>query len=225
VHTEDGPSDAWVYIDHRVNPGPPRPGYLERIIDGAVHHGLPQRWIDFLRRWDPSRWPRPRSRPTTPAPQSLSELLSDVSGWSRSAGLRSRFSVFLAIHGGGLEEMDRRDRRGGAADASDASVYLVADNPEPLSHNPPVVGALFTADESARLAEFLDHVDIAVSLHGYGRIGRATQLLAGGHNRATGRPCGRPSRPARLSSRHPTSTRFRSSCAGCIRRTRSIRTP
>ncbi len=29
VQTEDGPSDAWVYIDHRVNPGPPRPGYLE----------------------------------------------------------------------------------------------------------------------------------------------------------------------------------------------------
>jgi hypothetical protein len=55
VHTKDGPSDAWVYIDHRVNPGPPRPGYLERIIDGAVHHGLPQRWIDFLRRWDPAR--------------------------------------------------------------------------------------------------------------------------------------------------------------------------
>src|ERR1700739_1623106 len=27
VQTEDGPSDAWVYIDHRVNLGPPRPGY------------------------------------------------------------------------------------------------------------------------------------------------------------------------------------------------------
>ena len=49
VHTDDGPSEAWVYIDHRVDPGPPRPGYLERIIDGAVHHGLPHRWIEFLR--------------------------------------------------------------------------------------------------------------------------------------------------------------------------------
>ena len=28
VHTGDGPSPAWVYIDHRVTPGPPRPGYL-----------------------------------------------------------------------------------------------------------------------------------------------------------------------------------------------------
>src|ERR1700739_3966992 len=37
VHTDHGPSDAWVYIDHRVHPGAPRPGYLERIIDGALH--------------------------------------------------------------------------------------------------------------------------------------------------------------------------------------------
>ena len=178
VHTEDGPSDAWVYIDHRVNPGPPRPGYLERIIDGALHHGLPQRWIDFLRRWDPARWPRPRSRPTTPAPQSLSGLLSDA-GVVEVSRLRSRFG-FLAIHGGGLEEMtDVIAER--AADASDASLYLVR-HPDRYPHH--LSSARFHADESARLAEFLDHVDIAVSLHGYGRIGRATQLLAGGRNRA-----------------------------------------
>src|SRR5258707_15213793 len=57
VHTDDGPSEAWVYIDHRVDPGAPRPGYLERIVDAAVHHGLPHRWIEFLRRWDAA--PRP----------------------------------------------------------------------------------------------------------------------------------------------------------------------
>src|SRR5262249_43512284 len=61
VQTHDGSSPAWVYIDHRVTPGPPRPGYLQRIIDGALHHRLPQRWIDFLRRWDPAHWPRPAS--------------------------------------------------------------------------------------------------------------------------------------------------------------------
>lgn len=54
VHTEGGTSAAWVYIDHRVSPGRPRPGYLPRIIAGAIHHGLPQRWIDFLRGWDPT---------------------------------------------------------------------------------------------------------------------------------------------------------------------------
>ena len=98
VHTDEGPSDAWVYIDHRVHPGPPRPGYLERIIDGAVHHGLPQRWIDFLRRWDPARWPRPRSRPTTPAPQSLPSCYP-TPGSSRKAGCGrdSGFSPFTVV--------------------------------------------------------------------------------------------------------------------------------
>lgn len=57
VHTGDGPAEAWVYIDHRVDPGPPRPGYLERIIDAANHHGLPQRWVEFLHRWDAANWP------------------------------------------------------------------------------------------------------------------------------------------------------------------------
>ena len=176
VHTDEGLSPAWVYIDHRVTPGPPRPGYLPRIIDGAVDHGLPQRWIDFLRRWDPARWPRPRTT-TSSAPQSLSALLSgpEVSEVSR---LRSRFG-FLAIHGGGLEQMtDLIAER--AAEESEASVYLLR-HPDRYPHHLP--SALFDPGESPRLAKFLDHVDVAVSLHGYGRIGRSTQLLAGGRNR------------------------------------------
>jgi phage replication-related protein YjqB (UPF0714/DUF867 family) len=162
-----------------VTPGPPRPGYLPRIIDGALHHGLPQRWVDFLRRWDPARWPKSTPRSSSGvAPQSLSELLRDpeVAEVSR---LRSRFG-FLAIHGGGLEEMtDVIAER--AAEAADASVYLVR-HPDRYPHHLP--SASFDPAESPRLAEFLDHVDVAVSLHGYGRIGRGTQLLAGGRNRA-----------------------------------------
>jgi phage replication-related protein YjqB (UPF0714/DUF867 family) len=177
VHTDDGPSPAWVYIDHRVTPGPPRPGYLPRIIDGAMHHGLPQRWIDFLRRWDVARWPRPVFT-NTPGPQSLSELLSEP-GMIEEGELRSRFG-FLAIHGGGLEEMtDVIAER--AAKEADASVYLLR-HPDRYPHHLP--SALYHPGESPRLAEFLDHVDVAVSLHGYGRIGRATQMLAGGRNRA-----------------------------------------
>ena len=177
VHTHEGPSPAWVYIDHRVTPGPPRPGYLPRIIDGAVHHGLPQRWIDFLRRWDPAHWPRPVFT-NTPGPQSLSELLSEP-GVIEENRLRSRFG-FLAIHGGGLEEMtDVIAER--AAENADASVYLLR-HPDRYPHHLP--STLYDPDESPRLAEFLDHVDVAVSLHGYGRIGRGTQLLAGGRNRA-----------------------------------------
>jgi phage replication-related protein YjqB (UPF0714/DUF867 family) len=178
VHTDDGPSQAWVYIDHRVDPGPPRPGYLERIIDGALHHGLPQRWIDFLRRWDPAQWPRSLGKSTSGAPQSLSELLSNP-GVVEESRLRSRFG-FMAIHGGGLEQMtDVIAER--AADAAGASVYLLR-HPGNYPHHLP--SAKFCAEESTRLAEFLDHVEVAVSLHGYGRIGRSTHLLAGGLNRS-----------------------------------------
>jgi phage replication-related protein YjqB (UPF0714/DUF867 family) len=176
VHTDDGSSPAWVYIDHRVTPGPPRPGYLQRIIDGAVHHGLPQRWIDFLRRWDPAHWPQPLSPPGV-GPQSLSALLSEP-GVAEVSRLRSRFG-FLAIHGGGLEQMTDRIAERAAEDA-DASVYLLR-HPDRYPHHLP--SARFDPSESERLAEFLDHVDVAVSLHGYGRIGRSTQLLAGGRNR------------------------------------------
>lgn len=177
VHTGAGPADAWVYIDHRVDPGPPRPGYLERIIDGAIHHGLPQRWVDGLRRWDPAHWPSRAADVDSPAPQSLSDLLDHL-GVIESSVLRSRFG-FLAIHGGGLEQMtDVIARR--AADAADASLYVVH-HPDRYPHHLP--SARYRTQESQRLTEFCDHVDVAVSLHGYGRIGRSTQLLAGGRNR------------------------------------------
>jgi phage replication-related protein YjqB (UPF0714/DUF867 family)/gamma-glutamylcyclotransferase (GGCT)/AIG2-like uncharacterized protein YtfP len=177
VHTDAGPAEAWVYIDHRVDPGPPRPGYLERIIDGAIHHGLPHTWVEFLRRWDPSRWPVPKDNAGSDAPQSLSELLADPD-IVESSTLRSRFG-FMAIHGGGLEQMtDVIAER--AADAAGASVYLLR-HPQDYPHHLP--SRLYLAEESTRLAEFLDHVDVAVSVHGYGRLGRSTQLLAGGGNR------------------------------------------
>jgi phage replication-related protein YjqB (UPF0714/DUF867 family) len=176
VHADTGPSDAWVYIDHRVEPGPPRPGYLERVIDGARHHGLPQRWIDFLHRWDPSTWPH-RREPATAGPQSLSELLAQPHVTEERL-LRSRFG-FMAIHGGGLERMtDVIAER--AAEAAGASFYTVR-HPADWPHHLP--SARFDPAESARLAEFLDHVDVVVSVHGYGRLGHSTSLMAGGGNR------------------------------------------
>jgi phage replication-related protein YjqB (UPF0714/DUF867 family)/gamma-glutamylcyclotransferase (GGCT)/AIG2-like uncharacterized protein YtfP len=178
VHTTDGPADAWVYIDHRVEPGAPRPGYLERVVEGAAHHGLPQRWLDFLQRWDPANWPRRPAPSELPAPQSLLELVADpaVSEYSE---LGSRFG-FMAIHGGGLEQMtDVIAER--SAQAAGASVYVVR-HPEHYPHH--LASSAYVAEHSARLAEFLDHVDVVVSVHGYGRIGRSTQLLAGGRNRS-----------------------------------------
>lgn len=177
VHTDDGPAEAWVYIDHRVEPGRPRPGYLERIVDAAIHHRLPQRWIEFLRRWDPAHWQR-RWLTGSIAPQSLSELL-EYPGVQEHISLRSRFGL-LAIHGGGLEQMtDVIAER--AAEAAGASVYVLR-HPDRYPHHLP--SALYRAADSEQLAEFLDHVDVAVSLHGYGRPGRSAQLLAGGRNRA-----------------------------------------
>lgn len=177
VQTDDGPAQAWVYIDHRVEPGPPRPGYLERIIDGAVHHGLPHRWIEFLRRWDPMHWPHRPKHSDDEGPQTLSELLADPAVAEDSV-LRSPFG-FLAIHGGGLEQMtDVIATR--AADAAGASVYVVR-HPDQYPYH--LSSARYLAEESERLAEFLAHVEVAVSLHGYGRIGRSTELLAGGRHR------------------------------------------
>jgi phage replication-related protein YjqB (UPF0714/DUF867 family) len=177
VHTADGPGPAWVYIDPRVEPGPPRPGYLERIIDGARHHGLPQRWVDFLHRWDPASWPDRGAPADSPAPQSLSELLADPN-IVESSTLASRFG-FLAIHGGGLEQMtDVIAER--AARACGASLYTVR-HPDRYPHH--LASRLYRPAESGQLTDFLDHVDTVVSLHGYGRIGRSTQLLAGGANR------------------------------------------
>ncbi|MEB3034673.1 poly-gamma-glutamate hydrolase family protein [[Mycobacterium] nativiensis] len=177
VHTATGPAPAWVYIDHRVQPGVPRPGYLERIISAAAEHELPQTWIEFLRRWDPARWPLPLPDTNGSGPQSLSDLLADPDVIEESR-LRSRFG-FLAIHGGGLERMTEviAER---AAQACGASVYLLR-HPDGYAHHLP--SARFLAEESVRLTEFLDHVDVVVSLHGYGRIERSTQLLAGGGNR------------------------------------------
>jgi phage replication-related protein YjqB (UPF0714/DUF867 family) len=177
VNTDDGPTEAWVYVDHRVEPGAAREGYLERIIDAAGHHGLPSRWVEFLNRWDPVNWPRQLGDPDPSAPQSLSELLADPDV-AESSTLRSTFG-FLAIHGGGLEKMTDVIADRAAAEA-DASVYVVRhprDYPNHLASN------AFRAEESPLLAEFLDHVDVVVSLHGYGRMNRSTQLLVGGRNR------------------------------------------
>ena len=178
VHTATGPSAAWVYIDHRVEPGPPRPGYLDRVIDGALQHRLPDQWIEYLRRWDPAHWPGVPPRPKESGPQSLSELLADPAVTEESI-LRSRFG-FMAIHGGGLEQMtDVIAQR--AAEQAGASVYLLR---HPLDYPHHLPATRYLPAQSRRLADFLDHVDVVVSLHGYGRVGRSTHLLAGGTNRA-----------------------------------------
>lgn len=107
----------------------------------------------------------------------FSELL-DREDVTEECVLRGTFG-FMAFHGGSLEEMtDVIARR--AADACGASYYGVQ-LPDNLEWHIP--SHRVTADQSARLADFLDHVDIVITVHGFGRAGFFTSLLLGGRNR------------------------------------------
>ena len=107
----------------------------------------------------------------------LAELLSH-DGVRESCELRARFG-FMAIHGGSLErgtaEVARR-----AAELAGASLYAV-EQPERLHWHVP--SHLYDPAASAKLRTFLDHVEVVVSVHGYGREGFWTRLLVGGADR------------------------------------------
>ena len=110
--------------------------------------------------------------------QAFAELLV-APGVVEVCELRSAFG-FLAFHGGGLEEVtDVVASR--AAEASGASYYGVVHPPGWKEHLPSIQ---VDPAGSATLAAFLDHVDVAIAVHGYGRHGWWTTLLAGGTNRA-----------------------------------------
>lgn len=107
----------------------------------------------------------------------LRDLL-DHPGVEEVSELRGRFG-FMAFHGGSLEERtDTIARR--AAERAGASYYGVH---QPAGLRQHVPSHRFTTDQSATLAEFLDHVDIVVTVHGYGRRGLFTTMLLGGTNR------------------------------------------
>lgn len=91
---------------------------------------------------------------------------------------RGRFG-FMAFHGGALERQTDRIARA-AADASGASLYIVEHPPPSPEHFP---STDVRRDQSPVLHEFFDHVDVVVTLHGYGREGLYTSLLLGGSNR------------------------------------------
>jgi phage replication-related protein YjqB (UPF0714/DUF867 family) len=100
-------------------------------------------------------------------------------GVTERVELASRFGL-MAIHGGSLER-GTAEIACAAAAASGASLYTV-EQPEDLRWHLP--SHLVGPDGSTGLAEFLDHVDVVVSIHGYGREGFWTRLLLGGRDRA-----------------------------------------
>lgn len=87
---------------------------------------------------------------------------------------------FLAFHGGSLERQTDVIALDAAARAG-ASVYAVVQPPDLRWHIPSVD---VSPDASPALHAFVEHVDVAVALHGYGRDGLWTTLLLGGTNRA-----------------------------------------
>ena len=98
-------------------------------------------------------------------------------GTTEHCELRSRFG-FLAFHGGALEVATDIVAADAAALAG-ASYYGIV-HPGDQPHFPSTeVGP----EHSAVLAAFLDHVEVVVAIHGFGRAGFFTSLLLGGRNR------------------------------------------
>lgn len=93
-------------------------------------------------------------------------------------GPAGRFG-FMAYHGGNLEAMTDVVAEAAAA-RSGASYYGVL-QPKGLRWHVPSVQV--DPSHSERLATFLEHVDVVVTVHGYGRAGYWATLLLGGRHR------------------------------------------
>lgn len=85
---------------------------------------------------------------------------------------------FLAFHGG--LEAGTEDVAAAAAEAAGASLYMVV-QPDDLRWHIP--SHLVDPACSPVLQGFLDHVEVAIAVHGYGREGRWRHILCGGSNR------------------------------------------
>jgi len=107
----------------------------------------------------------------------FAELLAH-DGVEEDVELRSTFG-FMAFHGGNLEAGTDLVAAA-AASAAGASLYAVRQPPSLRWHLPSIE---VTPEDSLALASFLDHVDVAVAVHGFGRHGLWTTLLLGGRNR------------------------------------------
>ena len=106
----------------------------------------------------------------------------------------------MAYHGGSLEEVTDVVATA-AAEKAGASLYAVVQPPDFRWHIP---STEVRPEHSAALREFLDHVEVVVTVHGYGREGFWTTLLLGGQNRDARRPCrvAPAARAPRLHDRH-----------------------
>jgi phage replication-related protein YjqB (UPF0714/DUF867 family) len=100
--------------------------------------------------------------------------------------LRSTFG-FMAFHGGSLER-ETEVIAMAAASRAGASCYALVMPPEFRWHIP---SNRVDPAHSPALAAFIDHVEVAVAVHGYGRGGMFTTMLLGGQHRALAGHLGR----------------------------------
>ncbi len=86
---------------------------------------------------------------------------------------------FMAYHGGNLEVMTDVIAAT-AAERAGASYYGVV---QPAGMRDHLSSTKVRPADSARLASFVDHVEIVITVHGFGRRGMFSSLLLGGRNR------------------------------------------
>jgi phage replication-related protein YjqB (UPF0714/DUF867 family) len=108
----------------------------------------------------------------------FAELL-DHDGVEEDVELRSRFGL-MAFHGGNLEEGTDAIAAAVAGQAG-ASLYAVR---QPIGLRWHLPSVEIAPADSPALAAFLEHVDVAIAVHGYFRQGWFTTLLLGGQHRA-----------------------------------------
>ena len=108
----------------------------------------------------------------------LAELLASP-GVREECVLRSSFG-FMAFHGGSLEEMTDVIAAA-AAERAGASYYAVL-QPEDLQWHIP--SHKLSPSDSPVMQSFIDHVEVVITVHGFGRQQLFTSLLLGGRNRA-----------------------------------------
>jgi phage replication-related protein YjqB (UPF0714/DUF867 family) len=108
----------------------------------------------------------------------FAELLA-MTGVQEVCELRSRIG-FMAYHGGSLEEQTDVIAAQ-AAQRAGASYYAVLQPDDVQWHIP---SHQVSPSSSAQLKAFIDHVDVVITIHGFGRETHFTSLLLGGQNRA-----------------------------------------
>lgn len=111
------------------------------------------------------------------SPPTFAELLA-LPEIDEQCILRGRVG-FMAYHGGGLEEMTDVIAAT-AAERAGASYYGVIHPPDWKLHLP---STKVTPEASASLSAFVAHVEVVITIHGFGRRPLLTSLLLGGRNR------------------------------------------